>query len=278
LSPEPSVTSFTILLVAVLGAFTGALGALLGIGGGVFLVPLLILTLGLPLPQAAGISLLTVIATSSAVSSVWLKRGFVNVRLGMVLETVTSAGALAGGLSSALLSERTLRGLFAAATMLIAVLMLSRIEKRNVIADTATPPGWFGGRFFDLESQQEVVYRLRRAPVAFAASFVAGNLSGLLGIGGGIIKVPVLNVWCGIPIRTAAATSAFMLGVTVLASLPIYYARGQVIPAFAAAAVVGVQVGTRAGLWISERARAKWLKVIMAAVLVVVSGLMLWRG
>jgi uncharacterized membrane protein YfcA len=102
-------------------------------------------------------------------------------------------------------------------------------------------------------------------------SFVAGNLSNLLGIGGGTVKVPALNAWCGVPLRVAAATSAVMIGITAVSSAPIYYSRGLISPALAAAAVLGVLIGSRAGFWFGGRARAKWLKLLMAAVLAFVS-------
>ena len=92
-----------------------------------------------------------------------------------------------------------------------------------MILDPAADPGVLGGRYHEEESGGTVTYRVKRLPLAIAASFVAGNVSSLLGIGGGIIKVPVLNAWCGIPLRAAAATSAFMIGVTATAGAMIYY-------------------------------------------------------
>ena len=123
-----------------------------------------------------------------------------------------------------------------------------------------------------------VKYRVKRVPVAIIASFIAGNVSSLLGIGGGIIKVPVLNAWCGVPLRAAAATSAFMIGVTATAGAIIYYGRGQIIPVLAAAAVLGVQLGSWGGMRIGQRASALWLKAMMAGILVVVSALMFVRA
>jgi hypothetical protein len=107
---------------------------------------------------------------------------------------------------------------------------------------------------------------------------VAGNVSSLLGIGGGIIKVPVLNAWCGVPLRAAAATSAFMIGVTATAGATIYYGHGQLEPALGAAAVLGVQLGSWSGLKFGAAASAKWLKILMAAVLFIVSAMMFLRG
>ena len=118
-----------------------------------------------------------------------------------------------------------------------------------------------------------MVYRTRRLPAALGVSLVAGSISGLLGIGGGILQVPALNAWCGVPLRAAAATSAIMIGITAAASAPLYYARGDIVAPLAAAAVLGTFFGSRAGLWFGERARAKWLKMLMAAVLLFVSAM-----
>lgn len=249
------------------GAVAGSLGALLGIGGGVFLVPFLNAVLGLPFNIASGVGLMTVIATSSVVSAGSTGRRLVNMRLGMLLQIGASGGGLLGGVFVARLPHRALYVMFAAVTAAIAIIMLSRMDRRNVILDRSVDPGRFGGRFYEDESAQEVVYRTRRVPVALAVSFAGGSVSGLLGIGGGILQVPILNAWCGVPLRAAASTSAVMIGVTAVASAPIYYARGDVVPSLAAAAVIGVLLGSRAGFWFGDRARAKWLKLLMAGVL-----------
>ena len=115
-------------------------------------------------------------------------------------------------------------------------------------------------------------------PFALGASFVAGNLSSLLGIGGGFIKVPVLNAWCGVPMRAAAATSAFMIGVTATSGAVVYYGQGQLQPALAAVAVIGVQIGSWIGMRFGQRASVRWLKMLMAAVLLIISGLMFARA
>jgi uncharacterized protein len=265
------ITPAMVLIVMACGVVAGALGALLGIGGGVFLVPFLNAWFGIDFKTAAAISLVTVIATSSAVSAGTAGRNLINLRLGMLLEVASAAGGVAAGVTIAHLSDITLERGFAVATALIAVLVLTRLEQHNVILDLRTDPGPLGGRFHNEESGCEVVYRVRRLPVALAISFIAGNVSAAFGIGGGILKVPVLSAWCGVPIRVAAATSSLMIGVTAVASVPIQYAHGYVKPPLAAAAVLGVLVGSRGGLWFGGRARAKWLKVLMAIVLMLVS-------
>lgn len=256
------------------GALAGGLGALLGIGGGVFLVPFLTLALDVPIRQALAASLVTVIATSTAVSS-GSSRHLINERLGLLLEIPTVAGSLVGGLTAAALAPSTLHLIFAICTAGIAVVMLTRLDTRNVILDSTVDPGVLGGRFYEEETKSEVVYRVRRLPLAFAGSFVAGNLSTLLGIGGGIMKVPLLNAFCGVPMRPAAATSAFMIGVTATAGAVIYFGRGDLVPVMAAAAVIGVRIGSAAALRVGAGVKVRRIKLLMAIVLMMVSALML---
>lgn len=266
------ITPAIAIVVIGVGAVAGALGALLGVGGGVFLVPFLNAALGLPFNVASGVGLMTVIATSSVVSAAGGRRP-VNLRLGMLLQIASSAGGLVGGVYVARMPPRALYILFALVTAGIAAITLARLDRRNVILDRAADPGRFGGRFFEEESCQEVVYRTRNLPLAVAVSLAGGSVSGLLGIGGGILQVPALNAWCGVPLRAAAATSAVMIGVTAVASAPIYYSRGDVVPPLAAAAVIGVLGGSRLGFWFGDRARSRWLKVLLGAVLLSVSAI-----
>ena len=258
----PPVTPALAFIIFVAGVIAGGLGALLGLGGGIFLVPFLNLVFNFPITAAAAISLTTVIATSSSVSAGRAGKHLINMRLGMLLEVVTAGGSLLGGVTA----------------MIVAVIMLTRLNRRNVILDSTVDPGLLGGEYFEDESGCVVKYRVKRLPLAIAASFVAGNVSSLLGIGGGIIKVPILNAWCGVPLRAAAATSAFMIGVTATAGAIIYYGRGQIVPVLAAAAVLGVQVGSWGGMRVGQRASTLWLKVLMAGILIVVSGLMFIRA
>jgi uncharacterized membrane protein YfcA len=274
----PVVTPLLALLIFAAGAAAGGLGALLGIGGGVLLVPFLNLGLNFPFTVAAAISLTTVIATSSSVSAGRSGQQLINMRLGMVLEVATAGGSLLGSVTAQMVAQSTLQKLFGLVTSIVAVMMLSRLNRRNVILDPSVDPGMLGGRYHEDESGGMVTYRVKRLPAALAASFVAGNVSSFLGIGGGVIKVPVLNAWCGVPLRAAAATSAFMIGVTATAGAVIYYGHGQLVPALAAAAVLGVQLGSWGGMRFGARASAKWLKLLMAIVLFVVSALMFVRG
>jgi uncharacterized protein len=274
--PGVSLALATIILLS--GAAAGGVGALLGIGGGVFLVPLLNVALGFPLRTAAAVSLTTVIATSSSVSAGRSGERLINLRLGMVLEVATVAGSLLGGLTAHLFSETTLQRLFAAVTVVAALAVLARVNRRNVVRDASLDPGLLGGRYDEEESGGTVVYRVKRLPIGLLASFIAGNVSSLLGIGGGVLKVPALNAWCGIPLRAAAATSAFMIGVTATGGAIIYLGRGD-LPALAAApAVLGVQLGSFVGLRLAHRLPARWLKILLVVVLLLVAASMLARS
>jgi uncharacterized membrane protein YfcA len=274
----PPVTLALTLIIFIAGAVAGGLGAVLGLGGGIFLVPFLNLCFNFPMTTAAAISLTTVIATSSSVSAARAGKQLINMRLGMLLEVATAAGSVLGGLTALILRQSVLQKTFGVVAAAIAGIMLTRLQRRNVILDPAADPGLLGGRYYEQESGGVVIYRVKHIPLAIAASFVAGNISSLLGIGGGIIKVPVLNAWCGVPLRAAAATSAFMIGVTATAGAVIYYGHGQLVPGLAAAAVLGVQIGSWSGMRFGQHAPARWLKLMMAVVLIIVSVLMFARS
>lgn len=265
----PSVTPLPTLLLVMTGAATGLVGSLLGLGGGVFLVPILTLAMGVPIRAAVAASLLSVIATASASATVNLRRGLVNIRLGLVLEVATSLGGLAGGLAAAHLSQRQLFLTFAITLMVMGVAMARRSGQRNVIADLGVDPGSLGGRL--MEAGASYVYRVRRLPLALGASVVAGTVSGLLGLGGGIVKVPVLNAFCGVPMRVAAATSTFMIGVTAATSAFLYFGRGDLNLPLTAAIALGALPGSLLGARFSDRFGARSLKLLMAVVLILVA-------
>jgi len=274
----PVVTPSLVFIILAAGTVAGGLGATLGIGGGIFLVPFLALGMGMPIGAAAAISLTTVIGTSSSVSAGRSGSRLINYRLGMVLEVATAAGSLLGGITAQYMNQHALEQIFAMVTAAVGITTLSRLNKRNIVVGDTLDCGALGGRFEDGESGGVVSYRVKRVPLALCASFIAGNVSSLLGIGGGVIKVPVLNAWCGVPLRAAAATSAFMIGVTAAAGSIIYYGNGQLIPALAAAAVLGVQAGSTVGLRVGARASARSLKLLLALVLFAVSALMFYRS
>jgi uncharacterized membrane protein YfcA len=270
------VTAPLALLTGVAGIVAGILGGMLGLGGGVFLVPFLVQGLGVPMPQAVAVSLTTVIATSNTLSASTSGRAAINLRLGFMLELLTAAGGLLGSLTALVVTPRTLMITFSVVMILMSVLTFMRRDVRNYLP-AADDPGEWGGRFLDEHLGHLVTYRVKRMPLAMATSFFAGNLSTLLGIGGGVVKVPVLTAWCGVPVRVAAATSAFMIGVTATSGALIYLGRGLLLPVLAASAVVGVRLGSNLGLKLGRRLPPRLLKMVLAIVLLLVALLMMSR-
>ncbi len=243
------------------GAAAGFFGSILGVGGGIILVPLLVLIFQVPIHFAIGTSIMTVIGTSSMAGSFNLERGTVNIRLGMLLEVATAAGALFGGTIAGLIRGDVLTVVFGSILPPIAWLMWRKGNE----APSAAPV-------------TETDYRMRRLPLAMSASLGAGTVSGLLGIGGGIIKVPVMAVFCGIPARVATATSTFMIGVTAVASAFLYFGRGQIRPALTAVVVLGVLAGSAGGTHVSRRLHSHQLIRLFAILVALAAVQMIYRG
>ncbi len=263
--------TFVSSIFILLGGFVaGTFGALLGLGGGVFLIPFLVFITGLPMHQAIATSIVAVIATSSAGAAMNLERRTVNMRLGMLLEIATVSGAILGGITANYLSAGILTRLFSGLLLSVAVLMIWR-ARRNNGQETLNTNGVLPGSFVDSATGETVVYAVKKVPVSLAVSLVAGNVSGLLGVGGGIFKVPVMNMLSGVPIKAATATSNFMIGVTAAASAFIYFAHGHLNPIVASTAALGVLAGSMTGVRMSRRIRSTALTWIFAVVLLIIS-------
>lgn len=298
------------LLMATGGAAAGLFGSLLGLGGGVLIVPLLTLGFGLPLREAVGVSLVSVIVTSSAAAGVYLERHVANLRLGMTLELFTATGALVGGLIAFALPERVLAGLFALLLAYTAIVMLRRAIPRRAatsapVADAgpvdpdlgipgdaeprpATDPVAGGAPVPGLAAADRQVaapalgmgqgtgfvstlggpdYRVHSFPFGIVGSLFAGVVSALLGVGGGIVKVPLMNLAMGVPLRVATATSNLMIGITASASAIVYFMRGGIDPYVAAPTAIGVYIGAAAGSRLAHRVDARVLRVLFIVVL-----------
>ena len=232
---------FYLLGLVGLGAGAGLLGALLGIGGGLLITPLLTLLFGIPIEQAIATSLVAIIATSSVAASHYVQEKLSDIRLGMVLELATTLGAISGALTSALLSRRWLTLIFSSFLLYAGSTLVRR---------ALNPPP---------REEDPTDYQVRRLPLGMGISYVAGNISGLLGVGGGPVKVPMMYLLMGVPLKVATATSNFMIGVTAAASAFIYYLRGDVLVHITAAVVVGVVLGSLAGSRIFPRVPTRWI-------------------
>jgi uncharacterized protein len=253
------------LLMLAGGMAAGVFGSLLGLGGGILIVPLLTLGFGVPLREAVGVSLVCVVVTSGAAASVYLQRGMVNLRLGMVLELFTAVGALIGGLVAFLIAEQLLAGLFAALLVYVAATMV----RRRVPVPDVEPVRDVGRRPGDafLASVSGPDYRVRGLWPGAVGSVGAGVTSALLGIGGGLVKVPVMHLVMGVPLRIATATSNLMIGITASASAIIYLLRGEIDPYIAGPTAIGVFVGATIGSRTAHRIDLGVLRILFVVVL-----------
>lgn len=254
------------------GVVAGFLGALLGIGGGVFLVPLLNGFLGLSFYQARGISLVGVLGTSASAAMGNPTKRLLNPRLAIFLLLFSVLGASIGAAYQKGLSLRTYELLFGGSMAMVAFLMVTRRNVRNVLPPETRDLGVFGGRIHDDDTGSDVAYRVKRLPVAAGVACLAGALASLIGIGGGVVIVPTLNTLCGVPIRVAAATSVLMIGVTTIPGVAASWHNGFLGDYYLAALTsLGALVGFQIGLYVSPRFQVKWLKVFMACLLTAVS-------
>jgi hypothetical protein len=269
------------LLMVGGGVVAGAFGSLLGLGGGVLIVPLLTLGFGLPLREAVGVSLICVIVTSSAAAGVYLERHVANLRLGMTLELFTASGALIGGSIAFLLDERMLSVLFAALLLYVAFTMARgrgpepALERLPADAETDVVEARASGTI--LERLSGDGYQVRNLGRGVVGATGAGIASALLGIGGGIIKVPLMHLSMGVPLRVATATSNMMIGITAAASAVIYVIHGGIDPYVAGPAAIGVFVGATAGSRLGDRVDVRHLRFLLIAVLLYTAVQMLIR-
>ena len=262
------------LLLLAGGVAAGAFGSLLGLGGGLLIVPLLTLGFNLPLREAVGVSLVCVIVTSSASAGVYLQRRQANLRLGMVLELFTGIGAVVGGAIAFLVDERLLAGAFALLMLYVAFTMARGSRRRAAppIVDADAPMDELPDEDAatvdpDASTLGLAPDRVSRLPGAAVASVGAGVASALLGIGGGLVKVPVMHVTLGVPLRIATATSNLMVGITASTSAIVYLLRGG-IDAFATGpTAVGVFIGASLGSRLGHRVDVRLLRLAFVGVL-----------
>jgi uncharacterized protein len=276
-----------VTLVLAAGGFgAGAFGALLGLGGGVLVVPMLALGFGLPLREAVGVSLLSVIATSSASAATYLRRGWANLRLGLTLEILTVIGALVGGLIAFALDERLIAAAFSLMLLYVAMTMARQRQPapppapdEAVVEPEAGPPDNDVDTASGLAaSLSHPDYEVRNLPAGLALSGLAGMVSALLGVGGGIIKVPTMHLAMGLPLRAATATSNLTIGVTASASATLYILRDSIDPLVAAPVLLGTFLGATAASRLAPRVPVVVLRWIFVVVLLYVAFRMIVRA
>lgn len=273
------MTALTLaLLVAVGSLCAGMLGALTGLGGGIVVVPMLTLLFHVDIRYAIGASLVSVIATSSGAAAAYVREGFTNVRVGILLEVATTLGALTGAAIAGVTPTSILGILFGL------VLLFTAYKSRQAVAEHAlltTPDKW--ARRLRLDSTYPTAagkqaYSVQRVPAGFSLMFVAGILSALLGIGAGIVKVIAMDQTMRLPFKVSTTTSNFMIGVTAAASAGVYLHRGYIDPTIAFPVMLGVLGGALLGARILSRANTARLRQLFTAVVVIAAAEMLYKG
>lgn len=266
------------LTVFVVSILAGLVGALTGLGGGIIVTPALTLLLGVDMRYAIGASLVSVVATSSGAAAAYVRDGLSNIRIGMFLELATTVGAIVGALLASRAPVSALAILFGLVLLHSAwqVVQPQSTHQEESPADPLATRLKLGGRY--LSPQGPVPYNVGRTKTGFGLMYVAGMLSGTLGIGSGALKVIAMDRVMGIPFKVSTATSSFMIGVTAVASAAIYLKRGYIQPMIALPVMLGVLGGSMLGARLLPRLPVKTLRRLFAVVVAVIAVQMILHG
>jgi len=271
-----NIFEFSLLIwIASFGA--GFLGSLTGLGGGVVIVPLLTLVFGVDIRYAIGASLISVIATSSGAAAAYVKEGFSNIRIGMFLEVATTFGALSGAAIAAHVPTRAIAVIFG--FLLLYMAYLSK-EPRPRIKEATRDPIAERLRMDDSypSPQGPVSYHVHAVPAGFSLMYLAGALSGLLGIGSGAVKVLAMDRAMRIPFKVSTTTSNFMIGVTAAASAGVYLSRGYIDPGLTMPVMLGVLLGSLTGAHVLMGAKTRVLRLVFGGVILLLGIEMIYNG
>jgi uncharacterized membrane protein YfcA len=258
----------------------GFFGSLVGLGGGIIVVPALTLLFGIDIRYAIGASIVSVIGTSSGAAAAYVRQRLTNLRVAMFLQLATTAGAVTGAFLAGLLHGRWLYLIFG---LILAPSAFGMVRRMTVPAGSVPADRWadkldLHGSYFDEACGQEISYRVTNTTLGLVLMWLAGVFSGLLGLGSGTLKVSAMDLAMRMPIKASTATSNLMIGVTAAASAGIYFLRGDIDPIVAAPVALGVVIGAVAGSRILGRTDSRVLRLVFLAVLLVVSAQMIWKG
>ena len=273
----PAVFIAVVLLAAIVA---GALGSLLGLGGGIIVIPVLTVFLGVDIKLAIGASVVSVIATSSGAAAAYVRDHLSNIRVGMFLELATTSGALTGAFVAGLLAGRWLYLIFA---VVLGYSALAMFRKRHEESVAVPYDPWakrlrLDSSYYDKAIDRRIDYEVTGARTGLALMYGAGMVSGLLGIGSGALKVPAMDLAMRLPIKVSTATSNFMIGVTAAASASVYFARGDIHPLLAAPVAVGVLLGATIGTRVMTGLRSPAIRKAFFLVLVYITIQMLVKA
>lgn len=279
--------SFVLLLLGT-SCVAGFFGALLGVGGGIFIVPAMVLAFGLPIKIAVAASIVSVIATSNAGGSAYVDQRITNLKLAMFLEVFTTAGALSGSALALFLHEGILALAFGALLLYMAYAAFAtrNLDSRRIAAGEfadAKPDRVTGflslrGSYHDLAEDRDVRYVVNGSLIGSAIAYLAGIASGLLGVGGGVLKVSAMNRYMNVPMKVAVGTSKLMIGVTAAVGSILFFMAGRIHPVVVGPVALGTTIGATVGTIVMNRLHSVWLKWLFAVLMIYLAYGMLARG
>lgn len=272
------MTAIEMTSIILIGSIlAGLLGALSGLGGGIIIVPLLVLGMGVDIHYAIGTSLIAVIATSTATSCAYIKEGYTNVRIGILLETATTVGAVLGVAIASYLPASILSEIFG--VFLLYCAASSLYKKKQASHDFTSDKLALALNLESTYPTSEGIksYPVHRVPLGYAIMFLAGSLSSILGIGSGAVKVVALDRVMGLPFKVSTTTSNFMIGVTAAASAGLYLKLGYIDPILTMPVVLGVTCGSFIGARLLPHIRTHILQQLFAYVLILIGLQMIWE-
>lgn len=260
---------FSLILV---GALAGVMGALFGIGGGMIIVPMLIIFYGLTAKDAAAISLVGIVATSVGASAVYVKKRISNIRLGLYLEITTVIGAIAGVAVATYISDTAL-------TVMFSLVMIYSGTRMIFNPELVVEPGECSGKYcftyYDEIQKKDLGYEIQNVKSGAAMCTVAGLVASMTGLGGGAIKVPIMNLHMHVPMKAATATSNYMIGITAFTGAVLYFAMGDISLVFAGAVAVGGFLGSMAGTKIASYVNGKSLRRYFSVLIFFIAAIMM---
>lgn len=272
---NPVLFDFIIIAVSIV---SGCLGAMLGLGGGVILIPVLVSVLGVDVKTAIAASLVAVVTTSGAAALVRGRDSMSNYRVGVTLEVVAGLGAIAGAMLATIAPADMLTMFFG-----VSLLMTAALSWRGVSDAAAVLPQTWWGRVLQLDGIEETkegirVYYVQKIPLGLGVMTIAGLLSGMLGIGSGAYKVLAMDSCMRMPFRVSTITSNFMIGITAASGVMVYLRDGMVDPTIAGPVLIGIVPGAMFGSWLVPKIHVTTLKKIFLVVLLLVGLQMMLKG
>lgn len=273
-----------LIIMLSIGLLAGAIGSILGIGGGLIVTPFLTIFFGLDIKYAIAASIVVVIATSSGSAITYLKDNVINLKAAMFLEIFTTIGGLIGAILTGVINQSYLYILFSFVLVFSIINTIRKIKNRNKISEIHNKNNkladrlQLNGSYYDANLKQNINYKLARIPLGSTIMFGAGIMSGMLGIGSGIFKVIALDGAMKMPIKAANSTSNLMMGVTATASAILYFCQGMILPEIAVPVVIGVLTGAFIGSRIMPKLPTISIRIMFIIVALILSSQMIYKA